>query len=97
MEPKSSGHSFRSFRVVLGEWNINGEENVKTRMMVVPKGAITATLKAELEQAIEEVGLQKNPMAQETLYTKGNSKKTDLKNFVVEETNVGAIPHEHHG
>jgi hypothetical protein len=33
-------------------------ENIITRMMAVPKGAGTARLKAELEQTIEDEGLQ---------------------------------------
>jgi ribonuclease HI len=123
-------------------WIGNNMENIITKMMAVSKGAGTARLKAELEQTIEEEGLQEftrvytdvsvmedrvmcgpeeikirlaeqtcifnaeaqsiieaikatrrwgivkrivitdslsNFMAQETLYTKENSKKTELK------------------
>jgi hypothetical protein len=40
-------------------WIGNNVEKIITRMMVVPKGAGTARLKPELEQTIEEEGLQK--------------------------------------
>jgi hypothetical protein len=40
-------------------WIGDNMENIITRMMAVPKGVGTATLKAELEQTIKEEGLQK--------------------------------------
>jgi ribonuclease HI len=76
-------------------------------MMAVSKGAGTARLKAELEQTIEEKGLQavtivytdgfvmkdrvgfsviwRNKRVYSTLYTKGNSKKIELKDLLAEE------------
>jgi hypothetical protein len=38
-----------------------------------------------------------NLMAQETLYTEGNSMKTEMKDLLAEEGSEGAILHGHHG
>jgi hypothetical protein len=39
-------------------WIGDNTENINTQMMATPKGTATARIKAELEQTIEEEGLE---------------------------------------
>jgi hypothetical protein len=39
-------------------WIGDNTENVNTQMMTIPKGTATARIKAEMEQTIEEEGLE---------------------------------------
>jgi hypothetical protein len=61
--------------------------------------AIKATRRFGIVKRIVITDILSNIMAQETLYTKGNSKKTGFvgRRGLKPETNVGAIPQGHHG
>jgi hypothetical protein len=64
--------------------------------------AIKATRRWVIVKIIVITDSLSNLMAQETLYTKANIKKTELNDLLAEEgslnlTLMGAIPQEHHG